>query len=151
MFKKWLGSGLAVLALAVSVGSQPRAADAPKSHHVAVQIDVADPAVMTLALNNIGAMYAYYQNAGEPVDIEIVAFGPGLAMLRDDISPVKDRLATFHTAHPGLVLSACENTRRSASRAEGKEVPIVSEAHSVPSGVVRLTELQEQGYSYLRP
>jgi intracellular sulfur oxidation DsrE/DsrF family protein len=34
---------------------------------------------------------------------------------------------------------------------EGKELVLVSEAKQVPSGVVRLMELQEQGYSYIRP
>jgi len=33
----------------------------------------------------------------------------------------------------------------------GKDVPILSEATMVPSGVVRLIELQENGYAYVRP
>jgi intracellular sulfur oxidation DsrE/DsrF family protein len=37
------------------------------------------------------------------------------------------------------------------SKQEGKEIPILSEARVVPSGVVRLIELQEKGYSYIRP
>jgi uncharacterized protein len=34
---------------------------------------------------------------------------------------------------------------------EGKPITIVSEAVIAPSGVVHLTELQEQGWTYLRP
>jgi hypothetical protein len=34
---------------------------------------------------------------------------------------------------------------------EGNPVNIVSEAVLVPSGVVHLMELQEKGWSYLRP
>jgi hypothetical protein len=34
---------------------------------------------------------------------------------------------------------------------EGHAVKIVSEARMVPAGVVRLTELQEEGWSYIRP
>ena len=33
----------------------------------------------------------------------------------------------------------------------GKEIPLVDEAKMVPSGVVRLIELQEEGYAYIRP
>jgi intracellular sulfur oxidation DsrE/DsrF family protein len=128
-----------------------RAAAPTKTHHVAFQVDVSDPAVMNMALNNIGNMYDYYTERGEPIDIELVAFGPGFTMLRDDISPVKERLTAVHTAHPTLVFSACENSRRAASKAEGKDIKIVAEAGSVPAGVVRLSELQEIGYTYLRP
>jgi intracellular sulfur oxidation DsrE/DsrF family protein len=34
---------------------------------------------------------------------------------------------------------------------EGHPIAILSEATIVPSGVVRLMELQEQGWSYVRP
>jgi intracellular sulfur oxidation DsrE/DsrF family protein len=36
-------------------------------------------------------------------------------------------------------------------KTEGKAVPIIADATLVPSGVVRLMELQEQGWSYVRP
>ena len=35
--------------------------------------------------------------------------------------------------------------------AENKKIPLVSQATVVPSGVVRVMELQEQGWSYVRP
>ena len=74
-------------------------------------------------------------------------------MLRADTSPVKDRLKRLkELAFPGKVqFSACNNTRQGMERSEGKEVPILSEATLVPSDVVRLTELQEKGWSYVRP
>jgi intracellular sulfur oxidation DsrE/DsrF family protein len=127
------------------------AAAPPKAHHIAVQIDVADPAVINMALNNIKNLFAAYQARNEPIEVEVVAFGPGLVMLRDDTSPVKDRLAEEHAAYPTLTFSACENTRRSMSQAEGRDVKIVSEARMVPAGVVRITDLEEQNWTYLRP
>jgi intracellular sulfur oxidation DsrE/DsrF family protein len=36
-------------------------------------------------------------------------------------------------------------------KAEGHMIALVAEATVVPSGVVRLMELQEQGFSYVRP
>ena len=36
-------------------------------------------------------------------------------------------------------------------KAEGHAIPIVPEAKVVIAGVVRLTELQEQGWTYIRP
>jgi hypothetical protein len=47
--------------------------------------------------------------------------------------------------------SACGNTQKGMEKKEGHPVPIVAQATVVPAGVVRLTELQEQGWTYIRP
>jgi len=67
------------------------AADA-KSHRVSIQVDQNDPQVMNLALNNATNIVEYYRGKNEDVDVDIVTYGPGLHMLRDDTSPVKDRI-----------------------------------------------------------
>ncbi len=147
-----LRAQIRAIAVALLFASAPVwAADSGKTHHISIQVDGPDTGVMNMVLNNILNIYSYYHARNEVVDIELVAFGPGLAMLRDDISPVKDRIKTMKAEHPGLVLSACENSRRAMSQAEGKEVAILPEAMAVPAGVVRLSELQEQGWTYLRP
>lgn len=120
-------------------------------HKVAVHVDENDPKRMNLALNNVQNIKKYYDAKGEKVTIELVAYGPGLHMFREDTSPVKDRLATMSLAIEGLTFSACGNTHKNMSSKAGKEIKLVSEAAMVPSGVVRLIELQENGYSYVRP
>ena len=122
-----------------------------KAHKVAIHVDDGDLQRLNLALNNVENIQKYYADRGETVAIEVVTYGPGLAMLRADNSPVKDRVAAMSLDYPGLRFSACENTRAGMSKREGKEVPLVKEAKSVPSGVIRLIELQEQGWTYLRP
>jgi intracellular sulfur oxidation DsrE/DsrF family protein len=128
------------------------AADA-KPHRISIQVDQNDPQVMNLALNNATNVIEYYRGKNEDVDVDIVTYGPGLHMLRDDTSPVKDRIKRLKDlAFPGKIqFSACNNTKQNMEKAEGKAVPIVSDATLVPSGVVRLMELQEQGWSYVRP
>ena len=140
----------ALLSLPLIPGSL--AADA-KSHRVSIQVDQNDPQVMNLALNNATNVIEYYRAKNEDVDVDIVTYGPGLHMLRDDTSPVKDRIKRLkELAFPGKIqFSACNNTRQNMEKAEGKAVSILSDATLVPSGVVRLMELQEQGWSYVRP
>ena len=142
---------LAALLLA-PLASVSLAAD-QKPHRVAIQVDQNDPQVMNLALNNATNVIEHYRGKNEEVEIDIVTYGPGLHMLRDDTSPVKDRLKRLkELAFPGKVqFSACNNTKQGMEKTEGKSVPIVSDATIVPSGVVRLMELQEQGWSYVRP
>jgi intracellular sulfur oxidation DsrE/DsrF family protein len=52
---------------------------------------------------------------------------------------------------PQLAFGACNNTKRNMEKAEGKTIPIIEEAVVVPAGVVRLVELQEQGFKYVKP
>ena len=129
-----------------------KAAESAKSHRLAIQVNQNDPAVMNLALNNAENVIEYYNGRGEDVQVEIVTFGPGLHMLRADTSPVKDRIERLknHSLQEVTFL-ACGNTQARMEKSEGKPIPILPQATMVPSGVVRLMELQEQGWSYVRP
>ncbi|MGY4374571.1 intracellular sulfur oxidation DsrE/DsrF family protein [Bradyrhizobium sp. i1.3.6] len=116
-----------------------------------IHVDVNDPAVMNLALNNVSNVVQHYGDLSQKVEVEVVAYGPGLHMLRDDTSPVKGRIKMMTETTPELTFSACGNTRENMTKNEGKEVPLITQAKVTKSGVVRLMELQEQGWSYLRP
>jgi intracellular sulfur oxidation DsrE/DsrF family protein len=121
------------------------------THKVAIQVNQNDKAVMDLALNNAKNVIDYYWAKGETVSVEIVTYGPGLHMLRADTSPVKERIAPMALENSNLAFIACGNTQANQSKAEGKPVKLLSEAKVMPSGVVRLMELQKQGYAYIRP
>ena len=142
------------LAVVLAAATAVRAAD-DKPHRVAIQVNQDDPAIMNLALNNAENVIEYYRGKGEDVEVEIVTYGPGLHMLRADTSPVKDRVTRISedkVSFPArIVFSACDNTRQNMAKREGHPIPIVPEATMVPSGVVRLMQLQEQGWSYVRP
>ncbi|HYG86879.1 MAG TPA: hypothetical protein VD978_11530 [Azospirillum sp.] len=140
-----------ILAAAALISSAMPTAAEGGAHRVAIQVDSNDPAVMNMALNNLSNVAEYYTGVGEEVQIELVTFGPGLHMMREDNSPVKERLKKLKKSLPNLTLTACENTRNGMKRVEGREIPLMAEVVSVPSGVVRLMQLQEQGWSYIRP
>jgi uncharacterized protein len=125
----------------------------PVTHRLVIQVNQNDPAVMNLALNNATNVLDYYRKKGEEAELEIVAYGPGLNMLRKDTTPVADRIqAMKDLAFPNKVrFVACGNTKEGMEKKEGKPVELLAEATVVPSGVVRLMELQEKGWSYIRP
>jgi intracellular sulfur oxidation DsrE/DsrF family protein len=106
---------------------------------------------MNLVLNNATNVAQYYESRHEEVSIEVIALGPGLHMLRGDTSPVKARIETMALSTPQISFAACGNTRENMSKAENKDIPIIPEARVVPSGVVRAMELQEQGWTYVKP
>ena len=121
-----------------------------KPHQLLLQVNSNDPAMMNLALNNATNVAQYYRNLGEDVSIEVVTFGPGLHMLRDDTSPVKARIEGLAMSNPEISFKACGNTQENMRKAENKDISLIPQATIVKSGVVRVLELQEQGWSYVK-
>ena len=128
-------------------------AESVKPHRIVIQVDQNSPDVMNLALNNARNVLDYYRDKHEDVDVEVVAYGPGLHMLREDTSPVKDRIKELaEVSFPSnIIFSACNNTKQGMEKREGHPITIIPQARIVPAGVVRIMELEEQGYSYVRP
>lgn len=128
-----------------------RHAESNKLHRLILQVSSNEPAMMNLALNNATNVAQYYKDLGEKVSIEVVTYGPGLHMLRDDTSPVKARIEMLALSSPEISFRACGNTQENMRKAENKEIPLIPQAKPVKSGVVRVMELQEQGWSYVKP
>jgi uncharacterized protein len=149
--RSMIGVALAALGGIVTLARSRAAQQQPTTHRLALHVDQNDPAVMNMALGNASNAATYYAQRGQDIAIELVAYGPGLNMLRADTSLVKERLAETHKNLPQMVISGCNNTLQAMQKAEGKEISLVSEARIVPAGIVRLMELQEEGWSYVRP
>jgi intracellular sulfur oxidation DsrE/DsrF family protein len=116
----------------------------------------AEPAVVSKPVHATAAMKKPTNSQSSTVtkpNVDVVTFGPGLHMLRADTSPVQDRIkALKDLAFPSKIqFSACNNTKEGMEKKEGHAIEILPDAIIVPSGVVRLMELQGKGWSYLRP
>jgi len=133
-----LGAVVMLGTLALPVSSQ--AAD--KSRMV-IQISENDPATWNLALNN--AKNIQKDVGKDNVDLEIVAFGPGVSMLKAD-SEVSNRVDEAIDA--GVQVLACQNTMRNQKLSKED---MNAKVGYVPSGVVEIMQRQKQGYAYLRP
>lgn len=138
-------------ALVATVLAFAPVAEAAEAHRLAVHVSENDAEKFNLVLNNATNVSQEYNSRGEEVEIEIVAYGPGLTMMRADTSPVKERMKSFREGMPNVVFTACGNTMKVVEKKEGKPVSLLDGVGVVSAGVVRLMELQEQGWSYVRP
>ena len=122
--------------------AKPAAAEA-KSHKVIFQVSDADPKKWNLALNNIKNVQ---DDLGKDrVQAELVAYGPGIGMLKLD-SEVGNRVAAAIAS--GVSVVACENTMTNQKLSKGD---MLGKIGYVKAGVVELIEKQHQGYAYIRP
>lgn len=116
------------------------------AHKVVIQVSTKDPTVQRIALNNAANVQ---KGLGmDNVQVEIVAYGPGLSLLTKQ-SKYSERVASMSLQN--IKFSACENTIAGIKRKTGKEPDLTEGVGTVPSGVVRIMELQQAGYSYVRP
>ncbi len=150
MKKTMIGVAFALIGLFAAASVAPALANG-KVHNLVIHVDDNDAKKMNLALNNAENVTNYFESRGETVNIEIVAYGPGLMMMRSDKSPVKSRIEKMSLELDNIQFSACGVTRGKMAKKEGMEIPIMSEATMVPAGVVRIMELQDKGWNYIRP
>lgn len=138
------GSFLAAVLFAVAlVPSASLAQSAKDQYKVVLQVSDADPAKWNLALNN--ANNIQHDLGQDNVQIEIVAYGPGLAMLKGE-SKVAGRLAQALDNSIGLL--ACENTMRNTKVTKADMYNGIS---YVDAGVVHIMKRQREGWAYVRP
>jgi uncharacterized protein len=131
-------AALALLALAFAL---PAAAQ--EKHRVVLQVSDNDPAKWNLALNN--ARNVQQDLGKQNVEVEIVAYGPGLAMLKAE-SPVAGRLAAALDAN--VTLLACENTMQNTKVSRDD---IYGGVRFVQAGVTHIMKRQKEGWAYIRP
>jgi hypothetical protein len=118
----------------------PQASVRPK---VVLQMSESDAAKWNLALNN--ARNIQNDLGAANVDIELVAYGPGIGMLKAD-SVVGNRVGEALAA--GVKVVACENTMQAQKLSKDD---MLGKIAYVPAGVVEIMQRQQQGWAYIRP
>jgi intracellular sulfur oxidation DsrE/DsrF family protein len=131
------------LAAVCPVTSFAQSAQKTDRYKVVLQVSDNDPAKWNLALNN--ARNIQHDLGKDNVDVEIVAYGPGLGMLKME-SKVADRLAQALDNNIGLL--ACENTMRNAKVGKNEMYGGIG---YVDAGVVHIMKREREGWAYIRP
>ncbi|HEY2337389.1 MAG TPA: hypothetical protein VGI18_08520 [Burkholderiales bacterium] len=116
---------------------------AQEKYRVVIQVSDNDPAKWRLALNNARNVQ---QDLGKAnVQIEIVAYGPGLEMLKAE-SKVSGGLAQALDDNVGLL--ACVNTMENTKTPKSDMYGGIS---YVQAGVTHIMKRQKEGWAYIRP
>ena len=145
-FTRWLSIAALALVAGVATLAAPGVVaetSATPKNRVVMQVSDADPAKWNLALNNARNLQADLGAAN--VAIEIVAYGPGIGMLKAD-SVVGNRIG--EALGHGVKVAACENTMRGQKLQKSDMLDGIG---YVAAGVVEIMQKQQDGWAYLRP
>lgn len=121
-------------------------ADTDEPHKLVIQVSTDDVRTQTMALNNAVNLQKHY--GMDNIEIEIVAYGPGLSLVTQT-SELSQRVASL--THVDIAFTACGNTMKTIEKKKGKKPELTEGVEIVTAGVARIIELQEQGYAYIRP
>lgn len=143
---KILSGALLLLAFSpagMAADPQRQSNTAAARQKVIFQVSDNDSRKWNLTLNNVRNIQ---QDLGKDnVEIEVVAYGPGLPMLKLE-SEVASRVG--EALAQGVQILACENTMMNTKITRADMLPNIG---YVKAGVVELMVKQQQGYSYIRP
>ena len=117
--------------------------NAPQKERVVIQVSDNDPKKWHLALNNAKNVQA--DLGADKSEIEIVAYGPGIGMLKAD-AETANRIEDAVGA--GVKVVACENTMKAQKLSRDD---MHGKTGYVMAGVVELMRRQQQGWTYIRP
>jgi uncharacterized protein len=129
---------------------------------VVYHADFSDPRRFSAMLTSINNMVVYYENELLDYDVRIVFVSHGIRFLTDNKlkgtpfaaddaleerrANLRGRLATLNNVH-GVKLELCDITR---SEIELSKDVLYGGVQTVPSGVVRIAELQSEGFAYIK-
>lgn len=113
---------------------------------VVLQVSQDGAPYWNLALNNASNLLDYWGQG--KVRIVVVAYGPGLKMLFAN-TPVAARIQSLDAE--GVEFDACHQTMLNFQRKTGHLPALVAQSAVVPGGIVRIMQLEETGFDYVRP
>ena len=114
--------------------------------HLVVQVSQGNPKRWTLVLNNTANVINYF--GPDNIQVVVVAYGPGLKMIFKN-SPVAQRIQSLSAE--GVEFDACHNTMLGFKKKLGHLPVLVPSAVVVPGGIVRIMQLEQHGFDYIKP
>lgn len=140
--KSWLAAALLAAAALQPLAHAADTAQHPR-YRLVFHVSENNPQQWQITLNNA---FAFQKNVGKDnAQIEIVAIGPGLNMLKAE-SKVKDGIA--QALDRSIDVVACGETMKVT---HVTEADLIGGVRVVPGGLIEIVERQQAGWSYIRP
>lgn len=140
--RKYLQAAALLISASLAMGTLAQTVS-PAPAKVVFQISDSDAASWNLALNNVKNVQ--HELGAAHVQIEMVVYGPGLGMVRDDALSAN---RVTEAVQSGVNILVCENTMTGLKLTKADMHPLVG---YVKAGVVQLMRRQSEGWAYIRP
>lgn len=120
-----------------------------KSGNVIVHVSNSNPVRLKSALDETENLLNSYKRENRHVNVEIIANGSGLDLLRSDVSPFVQRIALMKAKYPNLDLMACQQTIKKL-QSRGIIVKLLPHTGFTHSAAEEIDKRLHQGWDYVR-
>ena len=115
-------------------------------HKIVLQLSDNDPRKQGMVISVANNLMKFYDP--DKVAVEIVAFGPGIDLLKPD-NPIRKQVESL--VAQGARVDICLNTVDTLERESGKRPEFLAAATPVQVGVAQILFLTENGYTLVKP
>lgn len=127
-----------------------RTVPAVEQTRVILHLATENSAKMKQALDKAEDMLASYASSGRDLQLELVANGGGLNLLRADTSPERARIQALQQQYPNIAFLACRKTLEQLKLQKGIDAPLLPSVIIVPSALDQIVERLQNGWSYVQ-
>lgn len=120
------------------------------AHGVILQLSSDRPAKIDAALDRAQDLLNLYQKLGRNVRVELVVNGPGLELLRSDISPAAARVRALQARYHNLTFLACRKTLEILKLEKGIDAKLLKGTRIAPSALQQIVTRLQQGWTYIQ-
>ena len=122
-----------------------------KHLRVMLHLSSGDPYRMNILLGETEALLkTYHNNTDTALEVEIVANGKGLDLLRSDTSPHAQRIAALQSNYQNLVFFACQKTIERLEKESHHSVKLLPGTQRISSALNQAIKRQSEGWAYVR-
>ena len=146
---QYLGKDEGLIELAQTIQSHAPVAD-HEPWRVLLHVSSDDPYRINTVLNEAEAILQHYEAEQRIVNIQILANGKGLNVLRDDKSDFAQRIAKMQKRYKNLVFLACAKAIERVESEKGVQVKLLPHTQVVPSAVNQVLNRQKEGWTYIK-
>ncbi|HET9113297.1 MAG TPA: hypothetical protein VFN66_05455 [Burkholderiales bacterium] len=116
---------------------------------IIVQVSNSNPVRIKMALDEAENLLKTYRENRQPLELEIIANGGGIDLLRAGRSPYSNRLATMQAKYENLHVYAC-NLSLTALQKTGIDVRLLPETLIATSALGEISKRVKEGWDYVR-
>lgn len=116
---------------------------------IIVHVSSSNPVRLKSALDETESLLDAYRRSKRPLQVEIVANGGGVDLLRADVSPYARRIGMMQEKYPNLGLMACGQTIKKL-REKGVDVQLLPHTGVASSALDQITRRLKQDWVYIK-
>ncbi|MGD8999044.1 MAG: hypothetical protein PVF75_01400 [Granulosicoccaceae bacterium] len=123
---------------------------ADKVWRIVMHVNTLDDYLQNTLLEETEHAFETFKANNRELEVEIVAYGPGIEFLMPERSLYTDRIISMQKRYPNLTFTACERSYNRLKRKMGNEPKLIKNTKVAASGIREIIQRQQEGWHYIR-